>query len=61
MSSDKWRWLIQIHAGNVLEYFAGVVVEIGMVEYVIRADSIMTSDSIEFLPLKGKHKARYLD
>jgi len=46
--------------GNVPECRVGVL-EIYREAYVIESANIMKSDSIKFLPLKRKHKARYLD
>jgi len=66
MSSDEWRCSMQIRArydlcalGIVREYLAGVF-EI-YEACVIDSGNIMKLDSIKFLPLKRKHKARYLD
>jgi hypothetical protein len=48
------------HTICVPEYLAGVL-EIDMAADGIESGNIMKPDSIKFLPLKRKHKARYLD
>jgi hypothetical protein len=41
-------------------YLAGVL-EIDKEAYVIESGNYMKPDSVKFLPLKRKHKARYLE